>query len=131
MGGDVDNLALLLKSISARDRHGRDITLYGLRRALVEILASFPIYRTYIARGIIHERDFEYIETTGEFVTKDDKKLKISEWIETTGKERLWFKGSRGGEGDPGGAGGNKVKSDEKIKSNIDITKAFFNRKKT
>ena len=62
MGGDVDNLALLLKSISARDRHGRDITLYGLRRALVEVLTSFPVYRTYIRNGVVAEKDFEYIE---------------------------------------------------------------------
>ena len=63
MGGDVENLALLLKSISARDRHGRDITLYGLRRALVEVLASLPVYRTYIRKGSITEKDAEYIVT--------------------------------------------------------------------
>ncbi len=62
MGGDVDNLALLLKSVSARDRHGRDITLYGLRRALVEVLASFPVYRTYISKGMVAEHDFEYVQ---------------------------------------------------------------------
>jgi (1->4)-alpha-D-glucan 1-alpha-D-glucosylmutase len=62
MGGDVDNLALLLKSVSARDRYGRDITLYGLRKALVEVLASFPVYRTYIRKRVISEKDSEYIE---------------------------------------------------------------------
>ena len=48
MAGDVDNLARLIKNISSRDRQGTDITLYGLKRALVEILASFPVYRTYV-----------------------------------------------------------------------------------
>jgi (1->4)-alpha-D-glucan 1-alpha-D-glucosylmutase len=49
MAGDVDRLAHLLKRISSRDRFGGDITLYGLRRALVEVLTFFPIYRSYIS----------------------------------------------------------------------------------
>ena len=48
MAGDVDELARLMKSISSRDRYGSDITLYGLKRALVELLAFFPVYRTYV-----------------------------------------------------------------------------------
>ncbi len=32
MAGDVNNLAELVKKISSRDRHGVDVTLYGLRR---------------------------------------------------------------------------------------------------
>lgn len=48
MAGDVNNLAQELKTISSRDRHGSDITLYGLRRALMEILTTFPVYRTYV-----------------------------------------------------------------------------------
>lgn len=64
MGGDVENLALLLKSVSARDRYGRDITLSGLRKALVEVLVSLPVYRTYIKNGCRSEKDVEYIETT-------------------------------------------------------------------
>ncbi|HTM06816.1 MAG TPA: malto-oligosyltrehalose synthase [Verrucomicrobiae bacterium] len=48
MAGDVDALARLIKTISSRDRYARDITLYGLKRGLVEVLTFFPIYRTYI-----------------------------------------------------------------------------------
>ncbi len=48
MAGDVDGLAHLMKNISSRDRYGVDITLYGLKRALVEILTFFPVYRTYV-----------------------------------------------------------------------------------
>jgi (1->4)-alpha-D-glucan 1-alpha-D-glucosylmutase len=63
MAGDIDRLATMLKSLSARDRYARDITLYGLRRSLVEILAVFPVYRSYIEgpgftdedRAVIHE----------------------------------------------------------------------------
>ena len=48
LAGNIDNLARYLKSISSRDRYGRDITLYGLKRALVEVMAQFPVYRTYV-----------------------------------------------------------------------------------
>jgi len=62
MAGDVDNLAHLMKAISSRDRHGSDITIYGLKRALVEVMAHFPVYRTYIGKGISRETDPSYIE---------------------------------------------------------------------
>jgi (1->4)-alpha-D-glucan 1-alpha-D-glucosylmutase len=57
MAGDVDNLAHQLKDISSRDRYGSDITLYGLKRALVEVMASFPVYRTYLSREDSREAD--------------------------------------------------------------------------
>jgi (1->4)-alpha-D-glucan 1-alpha-D-glucosylmutase len=57
MASDVHNLALLLKKISSRDRHGSDITLNALRRALTEVLAVFPVYRTYISRVAVSEND--------------------------------------------------------------------------
>jgi (1->4)-alpha-D-glucan 1-alpha-D-glucosylmutase len=50
MAGDVDNLAHQLKDISSRDSYGSDITLYGLKRALVEVMAFFPVYRTYLSK---------------------------------------------------------------------------------
>jgi (1->4)-alpha-D-glucan 1-alpha-D-glucosylmutase len=62
MAGDVDNLALLLKRISGRYRHGADITLYGLKRALVEIMALFPVYRTYISNEVFSDADREYMK---------------------------------------------------------------------
>ena len=57
MAGDIDRLALMFKGITTRDRHARDITLYGLRRALVEILALFPVYRTYVREDHLTEAD--------------------------------------------------------------------------
>jgi (1->4)-alpha-D-glucan 1-alpha-D-glucosylmutase len=61
MAGDIDNLAHMLKVISSKDIKGSDITLYGLKRALVEVMALFPVYRTYISHGIMRERDKIYI----------------------------------------------------------------------
>ena len=62
MAGDIDNLAHMMKRISGRHRHGSDITLYGLRRALVEVMALFPVYRTYINQDVLSEDDKLYIK---------------------------------------------------------------------
>ncbi|RMF85141.1 MAG: malto-oligosyltrehalose synthase, partial [Nitrospinota bacterium] len=61
MAGDVDNLAHLLKQISSQDRHGSDITLTSLKKALIEICAAFPIYRTYVHRDPPDPADRLYI----------------------------------------------------------------------
>jgi (1->4)-alpha-D-glucan 1-alpha-D-glucosylmutase len=63
MAADVDNLALLLKRIAGRYRHGGDITLYGLRRALVEVMAQFPVYRTYVSHEARNDTDEQYIQS--------------------------------------------------------------------
>ncbi len=61
MAGDIDNLAYLMKKVASRDRYGRDITLYGLRRALVEVMSFFPVYRTYISQELFTEQDRRFI----------------------------------------------------------------------
>ncbi len=62
MAGDVDNLAHNLARIAARHRYGSDFTLYGLRRALVEMLACFPVYRTYISEEYRRDNDQKYVD---------------------------------------------------------------------
>ncbi len=50
--GDSRRLALQLHRIAGQDRRTRDCTLQQLQRALTEIVAAFPVYRTYVdARG--------------------------------------------------------------------------------
>lgn len=61
MSGDVSNLALSIKRIADKDRHGKDLTLYGLHRALMEVLVLFPVYRSYINRESFTEQDRGYI----------------------------------------------------------------------
>ncbi|MFA4904747.1 MAG: malto-oligosyltrehalose synthase, partial [Desulfobaccales bacterium] len=61
MASDVHNLAQRLKKISSRDRHGSDITLTALQRALTEVLAVFPVYRTYISQVVVPDDDRKYI----------------------------------------------------------------------
>ena len=48
MASELTVLTHALKQIAESDRHSRDFTLNALRRALVEVVAFFPIYRTYV-----------------------------------------------------------------------------------
>jgi (1->4)-alpha-D-glucan 1-alpha-D-glucosylmutase len=66
MAGDIDNLAHILKTILGASRYGRDMTIYGLKRALVEILAHFPVYRTYVSEGGPTEHDRAVIREAAE-----------------------------------------------------------------
>lgn len=59
LAGDIDNLAHLLKQLADRHRYASDFTMYGLKRALVEVLALFPVYRTYISQDGARKADQE------------------------------------------------------------------------
>jgi (1->4)-alpha-D-glucan 1-alpha-D-glucosylmutase len=61
MVGDIDNLANLLKRLAGRYRYGSDFTLYGFKKALAELLALFPVYRSYISMDELSDSDREYI----------------------------------------------------------------------
>src|SRR5262249_51765938 len=50
MSSELNVLAERLDRISEQHRWSRDFTLQSLRRALLETIACFPIYRTYITR---------------------------------------------------------------------------------
>ena len=63
MAGDIESLANLLKSVSSRDRHAADITLYGLKRALVEVLTFFPVYRSYVSAESFTAQDRRELAT--------------------------------------------------------------------
>ena len=57
-------LATLLNRISETNRRSRDFTYGSLLDALREIIACFPVYRTYIdaVAGRVSDRDREYVE---------------------------------------------------------------------
>lgn len=61
MSSEVNTLAHILNRISEEDRHTRDFTLNSLRAAIVEVIALFSVYRTYVNSGI-SDRDRRYIE---------------------------------------------------------------------
>ncbi|HJQ70696.1 MAG TPA: malto-oligosyltrehalose synthase [Blastocatellia bacterium] len=60
--GDLDNLTYVLKKISITTRAGIDLTWIGLKRALAEMAALFPVYRTYTDGEQVSEQDRSYIE---------------------------------------------------------------------
>ncbi len=62
MSGEVNALAHYLSNIAEKNRHTRDFTLNSLIRAITEIIACFPVYRTYINSLDIKDRDRQYIE---------------------------------------------------------------------
>lgn len=59
MASELNVLAHALNRLSERDRHSRDFTLGTLTEALREVIASFPVYRTYVteATQTISEHD--------------------------------------------------------------------------
>jgi len=62
MVSEINVLAHRLSALSEKSRRTRDFTLNSLRRALVETVAAFPIYRTYVDGWSLDERDRTYIE---------------------------------------------------------------------
>jgi (1->4)-alpha-D-glucan 1-alpha-D-glucosylmutase len=61
MAGELNVLTSLLYRLAQSTRRTRDFTLNRLRDALTEIVASFPVYRTYIAPGKPMKRDINFI----------------------------------------------------------------------
>ena len=62
LSSEINTLGHYLDRISERDRHSRDFTLNSLTTAMIEVIANFPIYRTYVTASGINERDKRYIE---------------------------------------------------------------------
>jgi (1->4)-alpha-D-glucan 1-alpha-D-glucosylmutase len=62
LASEINVLAWQLNNLSERDRRFRDFTLYALRDALREVIACFPVYRTYITGWPVSERDRAQIE---------------------------------------------------------------------
>jgi len=63
MASEINMLAHRLNRMSESNRRTRDFTLNDLTRALVEYVAAFPVYRTYVTPGgQVSERDLAYVE---------------------------------------------------------------------
>lgn len=61
LAGDIANLAHFANKISNERRHGADFTIFGLRRALSEILMRMNVYRTYFNAEGCRKGDIEYL----------------------------------------------------------------------
>jgi (1->4)-alpha-D-glucan 1-alpha-D-glucosylmutase len=64
MASETNVLASQLSRVAEHNRYYRDFTLYALREALREVIACFPVYRTYIVAktDTVEERDRAVID---------------------------------------------------------------------
>jgi (1->4)-alpha-D-glucan 1-alpha-D-glucosylmutase len=61
LNSELNVLASHLNRIALADRHTCDFTLKSLRDALTEIIACFPVYRTYVTEEGVSASDCAYI----------------------------------------------------------------------
>ncbi len=61
---ELEVLSSDIKRIADADRRTRDYTFYALQRALVDIIAAFPIYRSYLGEGELDPEDVRLIRTS-------------------------------------------------------------------
>ena len=62
LASDLNRLATVLTRIVKRDRRTRDFSWNAMRRALVEVVASFPVYRTYVTDSLRSADDRRYVD---------------------------------------------------------------------
>ncbi|HYQ91893.1 MAG TPA: malto-oligosyltrehalose synthase, partial [Candidatus Competibacteraceae bacterium] len=61
LASELNVLATQLSRIAEADRNTRDFTLHGLHGALKEVVAWFPVYRTYVTPAGVSEEDKRYV----------------------------------------------------------------------
>jgi (1->4)-alpha-D-glucan 1-alpha-D-glucosylmutase len=61
LASELGVVANMLTRIAQSDRHTRDLTFNSIRQTLAEVIACFPVYRTYVGNGI-SETDKRYID---------------------------------------------------------------------
>jgi (1->4)-alpha-D-glucan 1-alpha-D-glucosylmutase len=61
LSSELTVLTDAVHGIAKRDRHTRDFTRNGLRDALTEVVACFPVYRTYVTEESVSEDDGRYV----------------------------------------------------------------------
>ncbi len=62
LASEINNLGIRLERIAERDRRTRDYTRSAQMAALFEIVACFPVYRTYVSERGVEARDRHIIE---------------------------------------------------------------------
>ena len=62
LASEIEVLTTMLDGISEMDRRSNDYTYNVLRDALVEVVASFPVYRTYVTSERAEAEDVKYID---------------------------------------------------------------------
>jgi (1->4)-alpha-D-glucan 1-alpha-D-glucosylmutase len=78
LASELNMLAMELKRIAERSRHGVDYSLRGLREALREVIACFPVYRSYISDRGASEGDRHYIQKAIDAAIRRNPKMEAS-----------------------------------------------------
>jgi (1->4)-alpha-D-glucan 1-alpha-D-glucosylmutase len=78
LAGELNVLAQGLDRIAQADVNSRDFTLLGLRRALQEVIACFPVYRTYARTGEMTDDDRRDIDWAIGLARKYDRQSEPS-----------------------------------------------------
>ncbi len=63
LSSELQMLSHQLNRLSEKDRAARDFTFNSLRHALREVIACFPVYRSYVRDGEVQTRDRLYVQT--------------------------------------------------------------------
>ncbi|MBD5656257.1 MAG: malto-oligosyltrehalose synthase, partial [Candidatus Eremiobacteraeota bacterium] len=61
LASELEVLATMLDRLAEMDRRSNDYTYNVLRDALAEVVASFPVYRTYVTSETIEDEDRKFI----------------------------------------------------------------------
>jgi (1->4)-alpha-D-glucan 1-alpha-D-glucosylmutase len=75
LGGDLENLVERIKQAANQTLWGCDLTRRRLKQSLTEILASFPVYRTYIDRKNSSKSDRACIQAATKSALRDNPQL--------------------------------------------------------
>jgi len=78
LASEVQMLAQALNRISERHRRSRDFTLNNLRHALVEFVASLPVYRTYLEPEAADEGDVAHVRRAARRARRRNEHLDAS-----------------------------------------------------
>lgn len=88
LASELHLLTLRLSRIAENHRYYQDFTFENLKQALAEIIAYFPVYRTYIQANlnVIHEDDRKVINEVFTIIRDLNKNINLSlfEFIEDT-----------------------------------------------
>ncbi|HKV76540.1 MAG TPA: malto-oligosyltrehalose synthase [Candidatus Sulfotelmatobacter sp.] len=100
LASELNVLATLLSRIALASRYTCDFTLNSLRSALGEIIASFPVYRTYVNGLEVSEEDRRYVEKAVVAARKRSNAADLSVFdfvqrillIDVYGSDAGWYK---------------------------------------
>ncbi len=100
LASELNVLANLLSRIALASRYTCDFTLNSLRSTIAEIIASFPVYRTYVNGPEVSEEDRRYVEQAVSSAKRRSNAADLSVFdfvqrillIDVYGSDQGWYK---------------------------------------